>query len=244
MSHVEFDWDSPIRRHWIAEFSRGRTLLRYDSRGTGLSDWRAELSFEGFVDDLESVVEAAGLERFDLLGISQGAAIAITYAVRHPERVRRMVLLGGFTRGWAVRPDPEEAARREAMMTLTLAGWGMDNPAFRQMFTSLFVPGGSAEHQSWFNELQRRTTSPENAARLQAVSSIVDVSALLGQVTVPTLVAHSRDDAMVPFEAGRKLARTIPGARFLALDSRNHILLEEEPAWTRFIEAANEFLKD
>jgi pimeloyl-ACP methyl ester carboxylesterase/DNA-binding SARP family transcriptional activator len=242
LNHLEFDFDSPVWRHWIAGFAEERCLLRYDERGNGLSDWHATLSFDAFVDDLESVVDAAGLDRFDMLGISQGAAVAIAYAVRHPERVRRLIVYGGYATGWRMRATPAEVARRQAMLDLTREGWGLDNPAFRQMFTSLFLPHSTPEQQSWFNELQRITTSPENAEMLQRVLSRIDVRALLGKVTAPTLVAHSTMDAVVPFEAGRGIAARIPGARFIAIDSPNHLLMEEEPGWARFLGAAKEFL--
>jgi pimeloyl-ACP methyl ester carboxylesterase/DNA-binding SARP family transcriptional activator len=242
MNHLEFDWDSPIWRHWIAAFAADRPFIRYDERGNGLSDWRAELSFDAFVADLEAVVEAAGLERFDLLGISQGAAVAVAYAVRHPTRVRRMILYGGYAMGWRARASDEEIARREAMVTLTRSGWGMDNPAFRQMFTSLFIPGADAQAQRWFNDMQRISTSPDNAVALQQVFAAIDVRPILGSVRMPTLVAHAQGDAIIPFEAGRHLARRIPDAHFVALDSANHLLLENEPAWERFLAEARAFL--
>jgi DNA-binding SARP family transcriptional activator/pimeloyl-ACP methyl ester carboxylesterase len=242
LNHLEFDFDSPVWRHWIEGFSDGHSLLRYDERGNGLSDWQAELSFEAFVDDLESVVDAAGLDRFDMLGISQGASVAIAYAVRHPHRVRRLIVYGGYATGWRMRATPAEVARRQAMLDLTREGWGLDNPAFRQMFTSLFLPHSSPEQQAWFNELQRMTTSPDNAEMLQRVLSRIDVRALLGKVAAPTLVAHTTLDAVVPFEAGRAIAARIPGARFMAIDSPNHLLMEEEPGWAKFLAAAKEFL--
>lgn len=242
LNHLEFDFDSPVWRHWIEGFSRDRCFLRYDERGNGLSDWNAPLSFEAFVDDLESVVDAAGLDRFDMLGISQGASVAVAYAVRHPERVRRLIIYGGYAAGWRTRASPAEIARRQAMLDLTREGWGLDNPAFRQMFTSLFLPESTPEQSAWFNELQKMTTSPENAEALQRVLSRIDVRALLGKVNAPTLVAHSTMDAVIPFEAGRGIAARIPGARFLAIDSPNHLLLEQEPGWARFLAAAREFL--
>jgi pimeloyl-ACP methyl ester carboxylesterase len=242
LNHLEFDFDSPVWRHWIEGFSDRRSLLRYDERGNGLSDWHAPLGFEAFVDDLESVVDAAGLDRFDMLGISQGASVAIAYAVRHPERVRRLIIYGGYAAGWRMRASPTEIARRQAMLDLTREGWGLDNPAFRQMFTSLFLPQATPEQQNWFNELQRMTTSPENAEMLQRVLSRIDVRGLLGKVTVPTLVGHSTTDSVVPFESGRGIAARIPGARFIAIDSPNHILMEEEPGWSKFLAAAREFL--
>lgn len=242
LNHLEEDFNSPVWRHWIDTFSRDRPLLRYDERGNGLSDWNAPLNFEAFVDDLESVVDAAGLDRFDMIGISQGASVAIAYAVRHPARIRRIVIWGGYASGWMVRADPEEVARREPMLALTGQGWALDNPAFRQMFTSLYIPEGTLEHYLWFNELQRVTTSPQNAEALQRVFASIDVRHFLTQVATPTLVAHSTRDGAIPFEAGRAIAARIPGARFAAIESSNHILLEHEPGWPKFAGLALEFL--
>ncbi|MFC7536864.1 alpha/beta fold hydrolase [Sphingomonas sp. GCM10030256] len=245
MNHIEYDWNSPIWRHWLRELVHGHQLIRYDERANGLSDWdSADISFEAFVDDLENVADAAGAERFDLLGISQGAAVAIAYAVRHPDRVRKLLIWGGYAAGWKARGSPEEVARREAMLTLTEVGWGSDNPAYRHMFTGLYIPGGSQEQASWFDELQRVSTSPANAVRLQRALSLIDVRHLLGQVKVPTLIMHARGDQVVPFSCGEDLARGIPGAKFLPLDGRNHILLEDEPAWPAFVRAARQFLGD
>jgi pimeloyl-ACP methyl ester carboxylesterase len=191
---------------------------------------------------LETVVDAAGLDRFPLLGISQGCAVAISYAARHPERVTRMVLHGGYAKGWRVRADPSEIAKREAMLTLVREGWGQDNPAFRQIFASWYIPDGSPEQWRWWNDLQRISTSPENAAKLMLDLGKIDVTHLLPQVSVPTLVLHSRNDAAVPFYAGRELATSIPGARFVPLDSRNHVILEQEAAWPRFLDEVRRFL--
>lgn len=243
LNHLDYDWHSPVWRHWMKELTRSNRLIRYDERGNGLSDWDTpDLSFEAFVDDLETVVDAAGIDQFDLLGISQGAPVAIAYSLRHPGRIRRMILLGGYARGWALRLEGEDLARRQAMVTLTRTGWGSDNPAYRQMFTGLYIPGGSAEQLGWWNELQRISTSPDNAVRLQHALSTIDVAAMLPQVTVPTLVAHARRDHVIAFEAGRQLADGITGARFLELDSDNHVLLEEEPAWRTFVAASRDFL--
>jgi pimeloyl-ACP methyl ester carboxylesterase len=245
LNHIEFDWHSPVWRHWLRELMRENRLIRYDERGNGLSDWDTpELSFEAFVDDLETVVDAAGIGQFDLLGISQGAAVAIAYSLRHPGRIRRMVLLGSYARGWALRLQGDELARREAMVTLTRTGWGSDNPAYRQMFTSLYIPGGSAEQLGWWNDLQKISTSPDNAVRLQRALSTIDVTEMLDKVTVPTLVAHAKRDHVIPLEAGKELAASIPGARFLELDSDNHVLLEHEPAWEIFLTAVRQFLRD
>jgi DNA-binding response OmpR family regulator/pimeloyl-ACP methyl ester carboxylesterase/DNA-binding SARP family transcriptional activator len=243
LTHLEFDWESPVWCHWMRELSRGRRLIRYDARGNGLSDWQVEdLSLTGSMRDMEAVVEAAGLERFAVLGISQGCATAIAYAAEHPERVSHLVLYGGYARGWAQRDNPTELATRQALITLMRHGWGADNPAFRQSFTSLFIPDGTQEQAHWFNELQRMTTSPENAVRLQEVFGSVQVEMLLPQVRVPTLVLHCTGDEVVPFEEGRRLAMGIRNARFVPLEGRNHILLEEEPAWTRFLAEMRTFL--
>ena len=245
MTHLEFDLESPIWRHLYRELATDYTLVRYDARGNGLSDWDvAEVSLDAFVRDLETVIDAAGKERFALLGVSQGCAIAIEYAVRHPERVSRLVLYGGYALGWNRRSRSEaEREQDAAMFTLMRLGWGKENPMFRQLFTSQFVPGATKEQADWFNELQRATTSPECAVRfLQAIGE-TDVTGLLDKVRVPTLVMHARGDARVPFDAGRRMAAGIPGARFVALEGQNHLFLESEPAFARFLEEVRLFLR-
>jgi pimeloyl-ACP methyl ester carboxylesterase/DNA-binding winged helix-turn-helix (wHTH) protein len=244
LTHLEYDWESPIWSVFIDELAAGHRLIRYDARGNGLSDWDvAEISFDALVRDLETVVEANGLDRFALLGLSQGAAVSIAYAVRHPERVSHLVLLGGFAQGPRARGIPEQVAACDAMLTLIRQGWGQENPAFRQLFTSLFIPGGTPEQVQWYNDLQRRSASPENACRMRAAIDLIDVSDLLEQVRAPTLVLHCREDARVPFEEGRRLAAGIPGARFVALESRNHVLIEGEPAWDRFFAEFRDFVR-
>jgi pimeloyl-ACP methyl ester carboxylesterase/DNA-binding winged helix-turn-helix (wHTH) protein len=243
LNHLEHDWQSPLWIPFLRAMAARHRFIRYDGRGNGLSDWDVEkISFDGFVSDLESVIAATGLERFALLGLSQGAAISVAYAVRHPERVSHLVLYGGFVRGRRKRISPDEMAQSEAMLTLMRQGWGKDNPAFRQMFTSLFVPGATAEQMQWFNDLQRITTSPENAVRLRRTVDEIDISDLLARVQAPTLVLHCRDDAVQPFDEGRRLAAGIKGARFVALEGRNHVILEGDPGWSRFIDEINEFL--
>jgi class 3 adenylate cyclase/pimeloyl-ACP methyl ester carboxylesterase len=244
MTHLEFDFESPIWRHLYRELSRDHLLLRYDARGNGLSDREVpDISFEHFVDDLETVVDAAGVDRFALLGISQGCAVSVAYAVRHPERVSHLVLYGGFAVGWKKRARTEaEKEAGEAMLTLMRLGWGQENPAFRQLFTSQFLPGGSKEQSDWFNELQRMSASPADAVRNLLATGETDVSSLLSQVKVPTLVMHARHDARVPFESGRRLAAGIPGARFVPLESQNHLFLESEPAFDRFLEEVRSFI--
>jgi pimeloyl-ACP methyl ester carboxylesterase len=243
LSHLEFDWSSPIWRHLLAEFARDHTFIRYDERGNGLSDWNvADLSFEAWVEDLEAVVEAAGVDRFPLLGISQGGAVAIAYAVRYPERVSQLILYGAYAQGWARRESPEEIERRQAQLTLVKLGWGKDNPAFRQIWTTLYAPDATPEQQQSFNDLQRVSTSPDNAVKLMNVMANIDVAKLLPQVRVPTLVLHCRDEAGVPFEQGRLLAASIPGAQFVPLSGRNHLLLEGDSSWGKFVGEVRRFL--
>jgi len=232
---------SPLFSRLAAEWQ----LVRYDERGIGLSDRDvAAFSFEAFVHDLETVVDEYGLPRFALLGISQGAPVAIAYAARHPERVSRLVLCGGFAKGWRRRGNASEVARAEASVMLIRQGWGQDNPAARQMFTSLIVPHATQEEMQWFNELERISASADTAIRLLYVLGDIDVTDRLGHVAAPTLVLHSRGDARVPFEHGLMLAREIRGARFVALDSKNHIILSHEPAWPHYIDEICGFLKD
>jgi DNA-binding winged helix-turn-helix (wHTH) protein/alpha-beta hydrolase superfamily lysophospholipase len=239
LNHLEYDWQSPIWSHLLRALAAKHRLIRYDARGNGLSDWDVgEISFDAFVRDLETVVEANGLKRFALLGISQGCAVSVAYAVRYPERVSHLVLYGGFARG-RNRRGLEEA---DTLLALIRQGWGRENPAFRQFFTSLFLPEGTSEQMQWFNDLQRITTSPQNAVRILEATGVIDVSDLLPRVTVPTLVLHCRNDAAQPFEEGRRIAAGIPGARFVALEGNNHLMLESEPAWARFIEEVETFL--
>jgi class 3 adenylate cyclase/pimeloyl-ACP methyl ester carboxylesterase len=242
LNHLEYDWDSPIWHQFFQRLSRNRTLIRYDARGNGLSDWDvAEISLDAWVRDLETVVQAAGIERFPLLGISQGCAMSIAYAVRNPERVSHLILYGGFAIG-ANKRSPQEKEKRAAMATLMRLGWGADNPAFRQMFTMQLMPGANKEQADSFNELQRRTTSPDCAARYFETTANFDVTDLLGKVAAPTLVMHARDDVRVPMELGREVAAGIPGAKFVVLQGNNHILLPQEPAFARFFEELDLFL--
>jgi pimeloyl-ACP methyl ester carboxylesterase/DNA-binding winged helix-turn-helix (wHTH) protein len=239
LNHLEYDWQSPLWSELLHELAASHWLVRYDERGNGLSDWDVDdISFEAFVRDLESVVDAAGLDRFALLGMSQGCAVSIVYAIRHPERISHLVLYGGFARGRA-RRDPEHA---RTLLSLVKQGWGQENPAFRQFFTSLFFPEGTPEQMQWFNDLQRITTSPGNAVRIMQATGELDISDLLPQVRVPTLVLHCRNDAAVVLDEGRRLAAGIPGAKFVALESRNHLVLESEPAWEKFIGEIKTFL--
>lgn len=244
LSHLEFEWDSPVWRHWLTELSRRYRLIRYDQRGCGLSDWNAEdLSFDAWLRDFEVVIDATGLERFPILCISQGACLGVAYAVKHPERVTHLLIHGGYARGRAMRAETgHQRETSDMLLKMVNLGWGQSNPAFRQVFTSHFIPGASLEQQHWFNELQRTSTSPANAMRLLTVASAIQVEDLLAKVSCPTLILHAVNDAAVPFEEGRLMASLIPGARFVPLESANHLLLESEPAWRRFLEEAGSFL--
>ena len=244
MNHLEYDWQSPVWRHLLRELAHAHTLVRFDQRGNGLSDWDVkDISFDAFVEDLAAVVDAAKLERFPLVGISLGCAISVAYAVQHPERVSHLILYGGMARGKNKRGSEADAKLAEAEKTMILQGWGQDNPAFRQYFTTSFMPGASKEQMDWFNDLQRISISPENAGRIRSVANDVDVSDLLPQINIPTLVLHCRDDGIILFEEGRRMAALIPNAQFVALDGQNHLMLEDEPAWQRFVEEVRNFLR-
>ena len=244
LTHLEFEWESPVWSHWIRFLSSHFRFVRYDERGCGMTDWEvAELSLDRWTEDLEAVIDAAAPhEPFALLGISHGAAACLAYAVRYPERISHMILYGGYARGYLHRGDPAVEREYRAMRELFEIGWGKENPAFRQVFTSRFIPDGTVEQLSWFNELCRRTIAPSMAARLLQMRGDLNVVDLLEQVRVPTLVVHAREDAVVPLAEGRLLASAIPGAQFVELESKNHVLLEQEPAWTRFQQVALDFL--
>ena len=244
LTHIEHDWRSPVWRHWLTALGEHCTVIRYDERGCGLSDRQVDqdgFEFARWLGDLEAVVDTVGPERFTLLGISQGAGIAIAYAVRHPERVNDLILYGGYLRG-SGRLDAQMREQGELMASAIRTGWGARNPAFRRLFTTLFLPDGTSEQIAWFDELQRTSASPETAARIWAARMDVDVSDLAPLVTVPTLVLHAREDGLVPYRYGRELASVIPGARFVPLEGCNHILLEDEPAWPAFLAEVRAFL--
>jgi pimeloyl-ACP methyl ester carboxylesterase/DNA-binding winged helix-turn-helix (wHTH) protein len=243
LTHLDFEWGSPIWRHWYTALSLHHRLVRYDERGNGMSQRDVpDVSFDTWVRDLETVVDAAGLDQFPLLGISRGGAIAIAYAVKHPERVTQLVLYGAFAAGIKHSGTPQEIEARRALTSLLRLGWGLNNPAFCKTFTCRFIPEATPEHEQWFDELQRVSTSPENAARLMERDDDIDVRPLLSQVKTPTLVIHCDRDQAVPPEKGRLLAAEIPGARYVSLPGANHLMLEEEPAWSLFLEELGLFL--
>ena len=231
LTHLEFDWESPVWRHWLAALGERHTVVRYDERGCGLSDRDVPVpDLDRWVADLETVVAAAGVDRFALLGVSQGAPVSIAYAARHPDRVTHLILYGGYVRGRKRRGDPAQEAQADALVAAVKAGWGDANPAYRRLFSSQFFPDGTPEQMAWFDDLMRMTTTADVAVRLREARNLVDVSAIAPSVTAPTLVLHSRGDEMVPYDEGRLAAGMIPGARLVPLDSRNHILLPGEEA--------------
>jgi pimeloyl-ACP methyl ester carboxylesterase/DNA-binding CsgD family transcriptional regulator len=245
LTHLRYDIDSPVWRHWVRFLSGRFRYVRYDERGCGLSDWDVgpDLSLARWVEDLETVVEAAGLNQpFVLLGISQGAGTAVAYAARHPERVSHLILYGGYALGARLRGNAESAQLHELMEQLAELGWDKPNPAFRRVFTSRFIPEGTEEQIEWFNELCRTTTRAEIGARLIAARARMDARQFLPRVTTPTLVLHAAGDEVVPLSEGQRLAEHIAGAEFVLLPSRNHILLEQEPAWAQFREAVCDFI--
>ena len=243
LNHLELDWEAPIWSPLFKDLARDHRFIRYDERGCGLSDWNVpEISQETFVSDLEHVVDAAGLDKFPLIGISQGAAVSIEYAIRHPERVSKLILFGGYPAGWRLTATPEQVQQREAMRVLTKSGWGSSNPAYRQMFSHTFMPDAKQDEIEWFDEFQRRTTSPANAVRFLDAFSSIDVRHLLSQIRVPTLVIHSRGDQRIPLKTGEEIAAAIPNAKLVTLNSNNHLLLGREPAAQEFLSAVRHFL--
>jgi pimeloyl-ACP methyl ester carboxylesterase len=247
MTHLQHDFTEPVWRHVMLGLVRRHRLVRYDPRGEGMSQREvADISLEGWIRDLEAVVDALALPRFILFGTSQGAATAIAYAVRHPERVSHLILYGGFARGHLHRGGDQLVVRKglDLAKELILQGWGRRDAAHRQWFTSTFLPEGSADQYRWFNRLQKISASPDVAARRVETVAALDVSALLPKVKAPTLVLHCRDDNVVPFAMGEELAAAIPGARLVPLEGENHLFLADSPAHRDFIHAVYEFLGD
>jgi pimeloyl-ACP methyl ester carboxylesterase/DNA-binding winged helix-turn-helix (wHTH) protein len=245
LTHIEYDWESPIWLPLLQQLAERCRLIRYDGRGNGLADRDvSEISFAAFVSDLEAVVEATQAERPALLGISQGAAVAITYAVRHPDRVSKLILYGGYAQGRNKRGSAADAEMALAFLAIMRHGWGDEHSAFMKAFSSVFFPNGSPQQIKWLVDLQRVTTSPENAARIRKTCDDIDVVELLPQVRVPTLVLHCRHDNVAPLEQGRLIASSIPHAKFVTLESDNHVVLADEPAWPKLIGEIEAFLKE
>lgn len=243
LNHLEFDWESPVFGHVFRELVSRHQLLRYDSRGAGLSDREVrDFSFDALADDLETVIAASGLQSFAMLGISQGAALAVDYAARHPNRVSQLVLWGGYSRGRNRRGTTEDAEQAEAFKTLMRHGWGKQSSTFLRMFASLYLPEANEEQVQWWTDLQRIATSPENAVRLRDAIDDIDVSDKLAHVKAPTLILHSEREEVAPFSEARRMAALIPNATLVPLDSANHLVLYQEPAWQRAVDEVLEFL--
>ena len=245
LTHIEYDWESPIWLPLLQQLAARYRLIRYDGRGNGLADRDVgEISFAAFVSDLETVVEATHVQRSAFLGISQGAAVAIAYAVRHPDRVSKLILYGGYAQGRNKRGSEAEAEMAQAFLTIMRHGWGDEHSAFMKAFSSVFFPNGSPQQIKWLVDLQRVTTSPENAVRIRNACDDIDVTELLPKVQVPTLVLHCRHDNVAPLEQGRLLATSIPHAKFVTLESDNHAVLSDEQAWPKLIGEIEAFLKE
>ncbi|MCC7123644.1 MAG: alpha/beta fold hydrolase [Acidobacteria bacterium] len=244
LTHLEYEWESPVWRHWLDFFGGQTRFVRYDERGCGMSEWRdSPLSLDRWADDLSLVVDAARpTAPVTLLGISQGASTCLHYALRDPDRVAGLILYGGYARGVLKRGTPDAELAFRAMVDLARVAWGRDNPTFRQVFTSRFIPDGTHEQLQWFNDLCLKTTRGDVVSALLEARAVIDIEDALPQIRVPTLVVHARHDEVIPIAEGRLLAAAIPNAEFVELDSRNHILLAHEPAWARFRDAVESFL--
>jgi pimeloyl-ACP methyl ester carboxylesterase/DNA-binding CsgD family transcriptional regulator len=244
LTHIEHDWQTPIWSEWLNELSRGHSLLRFDQRGCGLSDWNvADISLEGWLRDLETVVDAAGFDSFALFGMSQGAAIAVEYAVRHPERVTQLVLLGAYARGRLKRDvTPQQVADAETQLKLVELGWRQDDPAYRLAFAAQFMPDAPLDKLRAMSELMRVSASAENGVRIMRAFFAIDARESAKRVCCPALFLHGREDVRAPFEEGRLFAGLVPGARLVPLATRNHVLLTDEPAWKTFVGELRAFL--
>jgi pimeloyl-ACP methyl ester carboxylesterase/DNA-binding CsgD family transcriptional regulator len=241
LSHLQHDWNSPVWRHFLDDLGEIATVIRYDERGFGLSEWAvADFSLQRRLADLETLVEASGLDRFALLGMSGGAPVALAYAHGHPERITRMALYGGMARGGLQQSDD---AAEEAFLAMIRAGWARPDPVFRRVFTNAFIPDATEQQMEWMDELQRTSTNTENAVCSRIARHQVDVTGLLPGIAAPTLVLHAEGDRVAP-EWGPKLAAQIPDARLVMLESRNHVLLADEPAWEVFRREVARFLAE
>jgi pimeloyl-ACP methyl ester carboxylesterase len=241
LSHLQYDWQSPVWRHFLDRLGGIATVVRYDERGYGLSDWDVgDFSLESRVSDLETIVDAAGLARFALMGMSQGGPVAIEYAHRHPERVTQLIFYGAHA---TIRPeDEEEADLDRTFLEMIRVGWERPDSMFRRVFTTSLIPSATEEQKRWVDELLRMSTSAANAVAARRERELVDVTDRLPGLSVPTLVLHSKDDRMTELERGIALASAIPDARLVLLESENHILLADEPAWPTFLDELTTFL--
>ncbi len=243
LSHLQFDWESPVWRHFLDAFGRFATVIRYDERGHGLSDWDVDdFGLEARIGDFEAVVDDAGLERFALMGMAQGGPPAIAYTARHPERVSRLMFYGSYG---ATMPDPtdEQLELASAFDQMVKVGWARPESAFRRVFTSLMIPGATEEQKRWLDDLQRAAVSAENAVLGHAASVRSRTSGRSSRSSASRRWSFiRRGDQMNDFDASRYLAAHIEGAQLVALDSRNHIVLADEPAWPVLRDAVEAFM--
>jgi len=244
MTHLKHDWTSPVYGHWYEFAVQLGKLIRMDLRGFGLSDWDTpSFTFDDMVGDMEVVLDHAQLERFDLVAVSHGCAFAMAYAARHPERVRKLVLVNSFAAGWRVRADPQEIAFRESLLEMN-----RQRPSFRrsllgEMFITLYFPSASDELIAWHNEHFQTLGPVPNMEKMIQLASMIDVRDELPKIKAETLIFHADKDGNAPVHVGRQVAEAIAGARFIELDSANHVLLGDEPAWRQFTRQARAFLR-
>ncbi len=243
LTHLDHDWSSPVWSRWLEELGKRFTVIRYDERGSGLSDRDPPAyGLDQWVEDLEAVVDAAGLTEFSVLGMSQAGAVAVEYARRHPDKVVNLILWGAYSRGVSARDiTPKQRDEIELQWQMIKVGWGRADPIYRRVFTTSLIPGASEEQMRWFDDLQRRSMSPEAALAASQARAVVDVTSSASTLVVRTLVLHADGDARVPFEEGRRLAGLIPGARFVSVHGQNHILLVDEPGWPEFFDELTSF---
>src|SRR5262252_8646530 len=245
LTHIERVLPGSVQAALIDEFAPRYSYVEYDTRGCGLSQRRVdELSFDAWLRDLEEVADAYSPEPFTLLGFTCAAGVAVEYAARHPERVSKLILFGGFATSYHSTSHPDPAVRREGDLLLELAevGWGSNTAAFRQVFASRFLPDATQAEWRDFDELQRDTATPDVAARYLRAMYNLNVKEAATRVRCPTLVLHPTGDELVRFEQGRRLATLIPGARFVPLEGRNHIPFTHEPAWRAFADETRRFI--
>ena len=244
MSHLEEDWSNPMWGHYLRHLAQDFTLIRYDQRGNGMSDWdNLDISFERMVDDLKAVIDCYDYDKVALFGPSQAASVSIAYARQHPEKVSHLILYGAYARGRCKRGNPEGIEEGKALVTLIRQSWGRDNPVARQMMTSLLMPDASQEESTWFNEFQKTCGPGENLARFRELFDNIDVSELLSEINIPTLVIQCTGDSVTPLSEGKLIASHIPGAKLITLNSNNHMVFENEPGFHRFIDAVHDFMK-
>ena len=244
MTHLQEDWQNPGWAPYLKHLARDFKLIRYDQRGNGMSDWNdVDISFARMIDDLEAVIDCYDHRQFAMFGCSQGAAIFAEYAARHPERISKLVLHGSYPRGRRRRGDAQSAAESEALVTLIRQSWGNENPAIRQTITSLMMPGATPDEANWFNEFQRTCGPAANMARFREIFDKMDVVDMLEDIHVATLVTHCTGDSVAPLSEGKLFASRIPGAQFVTLNSKNHMIFENETDFARHIKCISDFLK-